>query len=130
MRSVERWTPENLAWLAGIIEGEGCVEFGLQKPRPGPPQYQSGPRRYQRITVSMTDLDVIERVHHIASCGTITGPYWRPKSTKEIWVWTVQNRPGVVALLRMIHPWMGVRRRAKIEDLFAEYSEELSQWLS
>lgn len=108
LRTTEHWTPENLAWLAGIIEGEGSIEYG------------AGSRgNYYKVTVEMTDLDVVDRVHRIAGCGTLRGPYWHPKSTKEIWKWAVQNRPAVLALLQVIYPLMGIRRQTKIEDLMS-----------
>lgn len=108
LRSVEKWTPENLAWLAGLIEGEGCINFSDAKGV-----------QFNRVSVDMTDKDVIERILDIAGCGTMVGPYAYKLSTKEIWRWHVQNAPAVKALLTVLYPRLGLRRRAKIEELFA-----------
>jgi len=88
----------DIAWVAGIFEGEGTISF-------------SG--SYPQIAVSMTDFDVISKLGEVTGLGTITKrrlqePY------KQQWTWGVWNRRDVARLLCAISPLMGQRRRERI----------------
>lgn len=49
------WKRDSIAWVAGIIEGEGCLRIE--------PRYQAGPgKSYYSINVNMTDKDVVEKL--------------------------------------------------------------------
>lgn len=105
------WNRENLAWVAGIIEGEGCIG--------GIKGYKSG-----RITIRMTDLDVLETVKKIAGCGYIYGPQTR-LNCKDIWSFNIHNRRHVYALARAIYPWLHKRRREKVAETIKHMGYEL-----
>ena len=108
--STENWTRESLAWVAGILEGEGCFGRSLNK------KDQSWS---YRITCDMTDEDVIRRLHSVLGAGTVQGPYWRSNSTKPIWRFAIQNWPGCYAVSAAVFPLMGDRRRERIRDMLA-----------
>jgi len=63
------WSPVNMAWLAGLVEGEGCIR--LQK---------SNKSVGASVIVQMTDGDVIERLQSITGLGCVTGPYYKKKN--------------------------------------------------
>lgn len=88
-------TPEDVAWVAGLFEGEGCVflQFG----------------RYPQLIVQMTDRDVIERLARIVGNGNITTPTPRP-GTKQLYRWTKQGREFVETFYNYVGPWLGERR--------------------
>ena len=110
---------EETAWLAGLLEGEGCFI-----------SYKTGKNKNPsiRIKVKMTDKDVIEKANKIMPQST-----WTSKGRK---VYTIHirgyktqyeaSRTGAVALeiMQAILPHMGTRRSAKIEQLIKLYSRE------
>lgn len=70
----------------------------------------------------MTDFDVVEKVHKIAGCGNIQGPYKRKEERhKPLLRWKVSNAEHSYALLCAIHCFMGNRRIEKIEKCILEY---------
>lgn len=95
----------DIGWLAGIIEGEGCITSVPEK-------------RVLSIRVSMTDEDTIRTLHAKTGCGTVYGPYnyEHSKSVKDKWDWTVGKRDEVADLLYMIFPLMQSRRSTKIVE--------------
>jgi len=92
-----------IAWAAGIIEGEGCVTLHSEHPY---------------LTVDMTDRDVIEKLVIIFPTATFRGPYFHKSKP--------QHKPrfrfdafGTKALpiLREIYPYMLSRRKARIDEV-------------
>lgn len=51
------WQREDLAWVAGILEGEGCFINAEQRGR-----------LYPRVIVEMTDEDVVQRANYCSRC--------------------------------------------------------------
>lgn len=101
-------------WAAGIIEGEGCLSFLKVKNRKD--SYSC------RITVSMTDEDVIRKLFDILKEGTVTGPYEGRAKKGPMWVWSVQNHEGCFNILLRIGPYLLSRRKEKASLMF-EYLE-------
>lgn len=99
---------EETAWLAGIIEGEGCLVN----------------RKDQCvvINVTMTDEDVVRRIHLLTGAGNVTGPYGPYGGAgkwSESYQWNCGKREEVVPLLRSIYPWLGERRQKRVDDLIS-----------
>lgn len=88
-----------IAWLAGILEGEGTFDVMEGK--------------YIRITCGMTDKDIIERVQKIVNAGSVK-TYTKSLPRKPLHVWTLCSQREVLDVLCAITPLMGERRRAKI----------------
>jgi len=103
------WTPEDLAWAAGLFEGEGCI--ALSRPAATRPQVQ------WNLVLASTDLDVLERLQTVVGMGQISGP--RDRGHKLHWVWCVSRREHVRLLLEAMLPWLGSRRRARAEECLA-----------
>lgn len=101
-------TDTDIAWLAGLLEGEGCF-LGAPPSSPNQPL----------ITVVMTDLDVIQRVADMFGCSVVTihtdrqNPRWKP---------TYKARMGgskAVSMMHLLRPMMGARRQAQIDKAIA-----------
>jgi len=92
------------AWLAGIIEGEGCID---RKKRPGQ-------RDAIRIRVKMTDEDIVNRVSQIFGTKYHLRP--QPVGRKPQYETIVTGRHANEILDR-IFPILGNRRQAKIEEV-------------
>lgn len=95
------------AWVAGLLEGEGC--FHLKK------KYGS------YINCSMTDEDVIRRLHALVGCGTVTPVQPRKEGYKRVWTWRTGAREDVERLCVLLLPWMGERRSEKIHSILGEF---------
>lgn len=100
------------AWAAGIFEGEGC--FAVDRRCHGSP----------RLRVTMTDEDVIRRLHQaVGGRGSVCAvsrkdskPHW-----KQPWLWTVTNEEDVLAVVTMFLPWLGERRRARWDEIWSAW---------
>ncbi len=95
MRDVE------VAWLAGLLEGEGSFV--------APPP--SDPKR-ARILIEMVALDVIEKVSELVGLA-----YTQPNRRKEHWRQSYKvtiRGPKAVEVMRAVYPYMSIRRRAQI----------------
>jgi hypothetical protein len=108
-------TPEEIAWLAGIVEGEGSI-FAHRQTKNGHVYV------YPVLVVGMTDLDIIERLYSITGVGRIMGPYgpYDKPIHKPKWQWKVNRTMETRQLLELIRPYMGERRGAKIAAVLAE----------
>lgn len=93
---------EDLAWAAGLFEGEGNV--GL---------FQS---RWSRLGITSTDRDVLEKFQAVfPAMGRIYGPY--DQGHKPFWSWQVSKFEHVQAIIAGIWPWLCSRRRARAADV-------------
>lgn len=95
-------TEIELAWLAGLLEGEGCFSF-------------RNDRNLPVVEVKMTDLDVVNRV------AMLMGRTVTPIPAKQDG-WLPQYRARIQGdpardLMRALLPHMGQRRAARIEEL-------------
>lgn len=99
--------PRGILYLAGLLEGEGY--FALYR-RTNRPSHEI------RITLTMTDRDVVERAACLMGVPVKGpfGPYGAGK--KEVWQLHVY---GVAAIgwLMTLYQFMGIRRRARIAQL-------------
>ena len=98
--------PTDLAWLAGLLEGEGS----FLKPPPSAPKLAI-------VRVAMTDRDVIDRAAHLMGVGVIS---LTPKNPRHKLVWIAQAK-GTRArdLMLAIKPFMGERRSGQIDNALA-----------
>lgn len=99
-------TEAQIAWAAGLFEGEGCISIK-------PPQ---GARHMPsiRLNISMTDEDVLVRFREAVGCGGVVR-LRRPAlpGKKAVYSWDIGNRTEVARLLEAFLPWFGERRAAK-----------------
>ena len=105
-----------VAWIAGVLEGEGCWT-------------RCGTHGGWRVAVRMTDEDVIRRLQVITGIGTITVESSK-KGYKTAWCWCVAARVHREWLTVQVWPWMGERRRSRILELWPEVQAVLTQWQS
>ena len=98
---------EELAWVAGFFDGEGC--FTLRK--------QNG-RYYAQASTTQTDREVLDKCVRIAGLGNVTGPT-KPSRTrvyqgfhcKPRYSWQVCGLEKTQALVAMLWQWLGSRKR-------------------
>lgn len=111
-------TPVEIAWLAGIIEGEGCFHFT-------PARKVGGGRWNARATIAVTlgttDKDIAERVAGMIG-GNVT-PRKVLDGRKPFWTTQVGGQKAE-DVMRAIRPFTSHRRSARIDELLSK--EELS----
>ena len=102
-------TDAEIAWIAGILEGEGCWT-------------RHNGRTDWSVSVRMTDQDIIERLQAITGIGRLTFDGTPSKrARKPAWVWGVYARPHREWLTVKVWPWLGVRRRTRICELWPDF---------
>lgn len=99
-----------IAWLAGVIEGEGSFSDGHYAP--------PGQRGSVRIDIAMTDRDIIERVAAIFRANVRVRQM--PDGRKTSYVTTCCGKRAAGLMMSMFH-FMGIRRRAKIKELLQQW---------
>lgn len=99
---IHRWSPLDLAWFAGLFEGEGSILFRGDNA--------------SRISISMTDLDILDRVQKIFG-GTVVAATRSnmPSHWKNAWIWTLSSEKSY-DLLTSIRPLLGERRGEKADQ--------------
>lgn len=106
-----------LAYLAGLFDGEGCIQISHNKP-------QSGKRTEQHTLncrVAMTNKEAVERFLilggnvHIKK-ASLQNPKW-----KDQWCWTISSNKAL-AFLKEIMPFLILRKEeAKCGIAFQEF---------
>jgi hypothetical protein len=108
---LRRLTPTELAWVAGLLEGEGCF---TRKSR------ASSPRGIV-VMCQMTDCDVLHRLHKIVGAGYFRGPYPNgPRGRLPRYTFQVSGNLAY-QLMKQLLPLMCSRRTARIRQLLREY---------
>lgn len=101
------------AWLAGLFEGEGC--FSIAK--------NGG----TRVTIGMTDRDVVERINALipSVIQTVDKAPSRPLHWSPLYVWRISDPVKVREFIVLIRPWLGVRRTARADEVIAHLDTRL-----
>lgn len=107
-------TIEEVAWFAGLFEGEGT----LSRCRPLS-------NSAWRMSMRMTDEDIIERVHKVWGgqmySEGIRGHDPKMKNVKPSWLWQLGSQSAINEVVRTIYPFMGIRRRAKMDEFLVYF---------
>lgn len=107
---------ERVAWAAGLIEGEGSIQ--VIKGRRS--RYDGRDMFSFQLRVVMTDRDVLERLRDVFGVGTVSA-YRNTQGLgkKQLYRWDIRRAELVREACRAIYPYMGERRRAQIDHVFA-----------
>lgn len=92
------------AWLAGILEGEGCFDYN-----------GNVPKKWPKVRVEMKDEDVILRVQVLTGGSVRMRPARKPQHSNTF-VLQIAKHSDVEKLLQTIRPFMGERRGRKIDE--------------
>jgi len=106
-------TSEEIAWAAGLFEGEGCIALDT---------YWTSSKRRHRLALSlgMTDEDVVTRFVQIVGVGRVrlqnrdngwVQPHWRDQ-----YLWEIGGRKDCLRIAAMFLPYLGTRRRKKLVE--------------
>ncbi len=113
--NVVNWTKQNMMWLAGFLEGEGC--FSIKR----------ASSHAIDMTVSSIDLDILEKAKNIAGCGKvyeINTPSAKKLSDKQLWAWRVWRQAEAYALMVVLFDFMGKRRKEQIKKCIENFKNK------
>jgi hypothetical protein len=103
-------TDAEYAWAAGLFEGEGTFGFNKQ-------------RDYPNFRLITTDEDVIDKFYGIVQAGHV---YRNRKTTgfgkKQQYVWVAGSIADIRHVARILLPWLGKRRRARLLEVLDLYN--------
>ena len=94
-------TIKDIAWLAGLLEGEGCFRLGKEK--------------YPYISVACTDRDTIVKAKKILGTRTLDWYETKPLMT-TMWRTSVWGNKAIQWMMTLIS-LMSKRRKAKILEI-------------
>ena len=106
------WHPIDIAWAAGIVDGEGYI--GICK---------RGNKLGASVAVGMTDFDIIYRLYDTFGIGTLYREERSQLNWKDKLIWTVQKHEDIIRFLTAIYPMMGIRRQERILKVVEEVFE-------
>lgn len=100
-----------IAWAAGLFEGEGCFSLGNSARR----------RPSFTMQMKMTDEDVVRRFAGIVGHGAVYGPYMnrRNPTHKPVFSWAWGGRDAGQWALANFGPFLGARRLAKLCEILS-----------
>ncbi len=104
----------DVAWAAGLFEGEGCVSIPKHRPN------------QRRLSMNMTDVDVMKKFVDVVGYGNLKGPN-SPPSYKEhfkpFYCWQLSKGKEVLRILNLFLPYFGERRSEKAKEAINHLNE-------
>lgn len=112
--------PIRIAWAAGVIEGEGCIQATTNTK-----STHDGRQLYSFcLRVVMTDRDILERLAEIFGVNAVhLYANTQGLGTKQLYRWEVRRVEHVKAICLVIYPHMGERRRGQIDHVLRTIEE-------
>ena len=98
---------QEIAWAAGLMEGEGCFTRLYQRKRG---------TKYPCVCIGMTDKDPVVDVARILGGGGHLRRRERGGVRKPCWMWQIVGS-GATRVMRLLLPYMKKRRSARIRQL-------------
>lgn len=94
--------PEQVAWAAGLFEGEGSIAYHG--------------KTSVSLVVGMTDEDVVRRFAEIIGSGSVRFEERQSKGKGHLDLhrWELSRRDDVEAILLLLLPWLGSRRSRRV----------------
>ena len=111
---MEETGQRSIEWAAGLFEGEGWLSHCANDS--------------WKMAIDMTDPDVMWDWYIAIGCiGHLGGLYKRPSSAehhKPSMEWRTGKRDTIYELVKMLYPYMGMRRKEKMTEFLTWYQEK------
>jgi hypothetical protein len=99
-------TDTDIAWFAGLFEGEGCIT--IDKRNTG-----------GRLLITMSDKDTIDHVNRLFPCLGIKTTYPANPKHGPYYTWKLNDPQKMRHIVNLILPYLGKRRTKKAEEFLA-----------
>jgi hypothetical protein len=107
---IARTRNEQVAWAAGLFEGEGSMYPYRDS--------KNKERQYPRLDLASTDEDVVRDFARIVDGRSVYGPIQRGNK-KPFWRWQATGKPAE-EVLALFAPYLGERRTARMNEVLAQ----------
>lgn len=105
---------EELAWAAGLFDGEGWIGAQVQSKRHH--------LRHLRVAISMNTPDVLHRFHAVIGLGNVIGPHSAGRKN-PIWKWQVNTFEQSQAVVAFLWRWLSEPKRIQSSRAMNEMIE-------
>lgn len=115
-------TPIEVAWLAGLLEGEGTFALDAR----AKDRYDDStapPGCYMKV--SMTDKDVIDKVANLFQRKSFS-PNRKTKGEKKEHIVNIADRKTLIYIFPLLYPHLGERRQKEVDkclDVLKDWQE-------
>lgn len=119
------FTPENLAWAAGLFDGEGCSTLAGRRYKGEP-----SPWVQPRLSIAQCDPEVLEKFQSIFGVGTISKPYRHPSrpNARRTYNLAIAGHPRFQYVIAAMWKYLGSVKREQarcVLDGWRKAHEEL-----
>lgn len=97
-----------VAWAAGLFEGEGSISFNRKRST-------SGVLTYGVLALGMTDESTVQRFQDAVGGGSIYVE--RRPPYKDMYVWHSNSREVFLRVGDLLKPWLSQRRQDRLEEV-------------
>lgn len=106
-RAVKDLTETEAAYIAGIIDGEGCIS--IQKVRSGNAKIASAGYAYRGcVAVKMTDESLVRWFQEVTGLGSAIKAQVPSGNRRQAWAWTCWSKQAL-ALLNRVRPHLRLK---------------------
>ena len=110
---------DDLMWLAGYLEGEGCFTISIN--------YTKNEGKSYRILVTSEDIDVIERASKLlVGYSRITSS--KPKHYHKTFYGTNVNGSRAIGWMMTLYNLMGIRRKKRIKEVIKDWRSNIREY--
>ena len=96
------WSREDLSWVAGFIEGEGCFHAGSSR----------------SISVAQVDREPLDKLQSLLGFGAIRGPFVHLRGNhRPYYRWDVTSFELAQATVAAIWTWLSSRRKTQATNM-------------
>jgi hypothetical protein len=119
-------TDTELAWAAGLFDGEGSVS--IKQPSSG---IRSNGQKWHsghqiRVTIQQNDDEVLKRFQAAVEIGTIYGPYTRPPSVRHrnpYYQYQAHGIEAVKVIWKALWPYLSTVKRDQFHGVLGAWGE-------
>ncbi len=116
MRLLQTNKPTDLAWLAGIIDGEGCLSVGRNNGKDG--KYIG-----MHVVLKMADEEAVRKASEITRVGTLKKHKPFAPNRRPLWEWQCSSQQAA-CILRLLLPYLVTKRTQA--QLFITLAERMN----
>jgi hypothetical protein len=111
---------EQLAWAAGIFDGEGCTNTHLRQGNPDGLLYPN----IKMVVTQHHDPEIIERFAAALKLGHISRRIVGQPSRPTVYIWVVSGQELVQASVALLWPWLASPKRRQAQQALRSWHDQ------